>query len=200
MINPDTSTSLQHVYTLLPEVVIHLHHQNASLLLRPSNQRSHISKHVPWQCCIPYSSLAQAEGVQSIIIRSLMLNSLVIINGGQVPGRPRLDGAQTYPAPRPVEAGTSCFSAWLAVALNALGCITQAGTWPTPGSFRFKKCFKWSKIACIPPLRMMVWLWSEADTLVMCCFENHDCSCEILRSAPTWINTSTVSTKSTIIK
>lgn len=137
MINQETSTSPHHVYTLLPSVVIHLHHQNASWLLRPSNQHSHIHKHVPSQCCIPYSSPAHEGDVQSIIIRSLMLNSLVVINGGQVPGRPRHYGAQTYPAPCPVEAGTSCFSAWLAVALNALGCIASDGTWPTPESFRF---------------------------------------------------------------
>lgn len=38
-----------------------------------------------------------------------------------------------------MEAGTSCFSARLAVALSALGCIAKAGTWPTPESLRLSK-------------------------------------------------------------
>lgn len=87
-----------------------------------------VPSHVP-------PSLSQGV-IQSIIIRSLMLNSLVVINGGQIPGCLRHRGVQTYPAPHPVEAGPSCFSAWLATALNALGCIARAGTRPIPESFR----------------------------------------------------------------
>lgn len=56
-----------------------------------------------------------------IFIRSLMLNSLVIINGGLVMGRQRLYRflLQLRSALlHPVKSCTSCFSAWKAVALH----------------------------------------------------------------------------------
>lgn len=99
-INQETSTPLlHHVYTLLPSVVIHIHHQNASLLLHPSNQCSHISPTCPIAALHSTSFLFYERDAQSIIIRSLMLNSLVVINGGQVPGRRGQYGLQTLSRP-----------------------------------------------------------------------------------------------------
>lgn len=46
-----------------------------------------------------------------------MLSSLVVINGGQVPGSFRRYTVQIDPVPHPVEAGTTCFSAWLGMHL-----------------------------------------------------------------------------------
>lgn len=67
---------------------------------------------------------------QSVIIRSLMLASLVVINGGQVPSSSRHYPVQIHPEFRPVETGTSCFfSAWLA----------RTGIRPAPESFRLIK-------------------------------------------------------------
>lgn len=95
---------------------------------------------VPSKCGISYPYLVYEWDVQSIIIRSLMVNSLVVINGGQIPGCPRHCRVQIQPGPAPpspgrhnlffclVDCGTS------SVQSNALGCIARAGNWPTPES------------------------------------------------------------------
>lgn len=81
------------------------------------------------------------DSLQSIIIRSLMLDSLVEINGGQVPRGSRRYGVQIHPALHPVEADKLFFSAWLA----------RTGIRPVPESFRLikQRCFQ-VRQNCLP--------------------------------------------------